>query len=160
MLLRSTLLPTTALAAALFTAACASQHEPFMKVEPIDQYRAYGEYHPQAQDDAIVAQAATADPTGKTIHVFQEALPPGIEMGANTLGVAPGYKHKLLGKYAYSAGKEVSKDELVLRVKKMCVATGANAAIILFQLVPNDHQDQAQAIEAVLAVVDESVLPK
>jgi hypothetical protein len=139
--------------------ACASS-EPFVRAEPINQYRAYGEYHPQAEDDAVVARAATADPAGKAIHVFQEALPPGIEMGASTLGVAPGFKHKLLGKYAFSAGKEVSKDELVLHVKKMCVATGANGAIIIFQLVPNDHQDRAQAIEAVLAILDESVLSK
>ena len=125
-----------------------------------NQYRAYGEYHPQAQDDAVVARAATADPAGKTIYVFQEALPPGIEMGPATLGVAPGFKHRLLGKYAFSEGKEVSTDELVLHVKKMCIATGANAALIVFQLVPNDHQDRAQAIEAVLAVLDESVLPK
>ena len=145
----------------LLLSACASTQPSLqVHVEPIDQYRAYGEYHPQAQDDAVVAKAATADVTGRTIHVFQEALPPGIEMGGGTFGVAPGFKHKLLGKYAYSPGKEVSKDELVLRVKKMCVAAGGNAAIIIFQLVPNDHQDRAQAIEAILANVDESVLPK
>jgi hypothetical protein len=141
--------------------ACApSQASMQVHVEPINQYRAYGEYHPQAQDDAVVARAATADGTGKNIHVFQEALPPGIEMGGGTFGVAPGFKHKLLGKFAYSPGKEVSKDELVLRVKQMCVAAGGNAAIIIFQLVPNDHQDRAQAIEAILANLDETVLPK
>ncbi len=47
---------------------------------PINQYRAYGEYHPQADDAALVAKAATADPRPVTIRVFQEALPPGIEL--------------------------------------------------------------------------------
>jgi hypothetical protein len=155
---RATSFPATLLAAAVLSSACASG--PALRVEPINQYRAYGEYHPQAEDDAVVAKAAGADPTGKTIHVFQEALPPGIEMNGPTFGVAPGYKHKLLGKYAYSPGKEVPKDELVLRVKKMCVAAGGNAAIIVFDLVPNDHQDLAQGIEAILANVDESVLTK
>ena len=141
-------------------AACAAPTTLSAHVEPINQFRAYGEYHPQAEDDAVVARAAAADPTGKTIHVFQEALPPGIEMNGGTFGVAPGFKHKLIGKFAYSPGHEVTKDELVLQVRKMCVAAGANAAIIIFQLVPNDHQDRAQAIEAILASVDESVLPK
>lgn len=151
-------LVTLLAATALFSAGCA--RGPALRVQPIDQYRAYGEYHPKAEDDAVVAKAASADPTGKTIHVFQEALPPGIEMNGATFGVAAGYKHKLLGKYAYSPGKEVPKDELVQRVKKMCVAAGGNAAIIVFDLVPNDHQDLAQGIEAILANVDESVLPK
>jgi hypothetical protein len=133
----------------LIASACAPSG-PYVRVNPINAYRAYGEYHPQAQDDAIVAKAATADVTGHEIHVFQEALPAGIEMKDGTLGVAAGYSHRLLGKYAYSPGKEVSKDDLVASVKKMCVTTGANAAIIIFQMVPNDHQDRAQAIEAVL----------
>ncbi len=42
----------------------------------------------------------------------------------------------------------------------MCVAAGGNAAIIVFDLVPNDHQELAQGIEAILANVDESVLTK
>lgn len=91
---------------------------PYVKVEAINSYRAYGEYHPQAQDDAIVAKAASAEITGREIGVFQEALPPGIEMKHGTLGVAVGYTHHLLGKYAYSPGKEVSKDSLVATVKK------------------------------------------
>lgn len=37
----------------------------------------------------------------------------------------------------------------------MCVTTGANAAIIIFQMIPNDHQDRAQAIEAVLVDLHE-----
>jgi hypothetical protein len=139
------------------TAACASS-EPLVRAEAINQYRAYGEYHPQSDDDAVVKRAATSDPTGKTIHVFQEALPPGIEMNGETFGVAAGFKHKLLGKFAYAPGHEVTKDELVLQVKRMCVATGANAAIIVFSLVPNDHQERAQAVEAILAKIDESVL--
>jgi hypothetical protein len=146
--------------ALLFAPACAPPAAPSVHVEPINQFRAYGEYHPQAEDDAVVARAATADPTGKTIHVFQEAFPPGIEMNGGTFGVLPGFKHKLIGKFAYSPGHEVSKDELVLQVKKMCVAAGANAAIIIFNLVPNDHQDRAQAVQAILASLDESVLPK
>jgi hypothetical protein len=126
---------------------------PFVQVNPINSYRAYGDYHPQAQDDAIVAKAASADLQGHEIHLFQEALPPGIEMKDGTIGVAAGYAHHLLGKYAYSPGKEVSKDELVTMVKKMCVTTGANAAIIMFAAVPNDHQDRAQAVEAVLVTL-------
>ena len=113
-----------AAATAFLSAACASG--PALRVEPINQYRAYGEYHTQAEDDAVVAKAASADPTGKTIHVFQEALPPGIEMNGRTFGIA----------------------------------AGGNAAIIVFDLVPNDHQDLAQGIEAILANVDESVLTK
>jgi hypothetical protein len=124
-----------------------------VRVESINTYRAYDEYHPQAQDDGIVAKAASADINGHEIHVFQEALPPGIEMKDGTFGVATGYNHHVLGKYAYSPGKEVSKDELVTMVKKMCVTTGANAAIIIFQAVPNDHQDRAQAIEAILVAL-------
>jgi hypothetical protein len=134
---------------------CAKPSGPFMHVEPINSYRAYGEYHPQAQDDAIVSKAASADVNGHDIHLFQEALPPGIEMKDGTLGVAAGYTHHLLGKYAYSPGKEVTKDELVVMVKKMCVTTGANAAIILFQAIPNDHQDRAQAVEAVLVTLQD-----
>jgi hypothetical protein len=130
-----------------------------MRVDPINSYRAYGEYHPQAQDDAIVSKAATADVNGHEIHVFQEALPPGIEMKDGTLGVASGYTHHLLGKYAYSPGKEVTKDELVVMVKKMCVTTGANAAIIIFQGIPNDHQERAQAIEAVLVALQDQPAP-
>ncbi|MBL0215148.1 MAG: hypothetical protein IPQ07_14830 [Myxococcales bacterium] len=134
----------------LLAAAGCAPSGPFVRVKPINSYRAYGEYHAQAQDDALVAKAASADVSGHEIHVFQEALPPGIEMKDGTFGVAAGYTHRLLGKYAYSSGKEVLKDELVATVKKMCVTAGANAAIIIFQLVPNDHQDRAQAIEAVL----------
>lgn len=136
-------------------AACAHQQAFGVHVEPIDQYRGYGEYHPVSEDQAIIAKARTADPTGKTIHLFQEALPPGIEMHDGSFGVATGYKHHLFGKYAFSTGQEVSKDTLVLQVKKMCVALGANAAIILFQVVPNDHQDRAQAIEAIIVNLDE-----
>jgi hypothetical protein len=135
--------------------ACAGPQGPFMRVNPINSYRAYGEYHPQAQDDAIVAKASSADVNGHDIHLFQEALPPGIEMKEGTFGVAPGYTHHLLGKYAYSPGKEVTKDELVMMVKKMCVTTGANAAIIVFDAVPNDHQDRAQAVEAMLVTLQD-----
>jgi hypothetical protein len=134
----------------LLAAASCAPSGPFVRVNPINAYRAYGEYHPQAADDALVAKAASADVRGHEIHVFQEALPPGIEMKDGTFGVAAGYTHRVLGKYAYSPGKEVSKDELVAMVKKMCVTTGANAAIIIFQMIPNDHQDRAQAIEAIL----------
>lgn len=134
----------------MIVAAGCAPSGPFVKVEPINSYRAYGEYHPQARDDAIVAKAAAADINGHEIHVFQEALPPGIEMKDGTFGVAAGYTHQIFGKYAYSPGKEVSKDELVATVKKMCVTIGANAAIIIFQMVPNEHQDRAQAIEAIL----------
>lgn len=133
--------------AALSVTACAGLT---VHAQPINSYRAYGEYHPVAEDEAIVKKAGGIDPGVARIRLFQEALPEGVVMGHGTLGVAPGYKHKLLGKYVYSTGEAISKDTLVLQVKKMCVAAGANAAIILFQLVPNEHQDQAQAIEAVL----------
>jgi hypothetical protein len=135
---------------ALGLAACAQPQPMTARANPINSYRAYGEYHPAAQDDAVVAKAASANPNAYPIHVFQEALPPGIEMSNGTFGVAAGYHHKLLGKYAYSSGAEMSKDDLVVMVKKMCVAAGANAAVIVFELVPNDHQDRAQAVEAML----------
>lgn len=143
----------------LLTACGPSVHTLTVSVDPINSYRAYGEYHPVAEDEAVVKKAgAVAVPSDQKFHLFQEALPPGIEMNGALLGVNAKYKHKLLGKYAYSTGKAESKDALVLAVKKMCVATGANGAIILFQFVPNDHPDQAQAIEAVLAKFDESQL--
>ena len=77
-------------------------------------------------------------------------------MKDGTFGVAAGYTHHLLGKYAYSPGSEVEKDELVAMVKKMCVTTGANAAIIIFRAIPNDHQDRAQAIEAMLVSLQDA----
>lgn len=129
-----------------------------VQAQPINSYRAYGEYHPASEDEAVVKKAQGIDPGTTRIRLFQEALPEGIVMGHGVLGVAPGYKHKLIGKFAYSSGQTLSKDALVLQVKKMCVATGANSAIILFQLVPNDHQDQAQAIEAVLIDYKDQVL--
>ncbi|HEY1813041.1 MAG TPA: hypothetical protein VGG74_11910 [Kofleriaceae bacterium] len=131
-------------------AACAQPHVMTAHASPIDSYRAYGEYHPVAEDNAVVAKAASANPNAYPIRVFQEALPAGIELNGGTFGVAAGYHHRLLGKYAYSSGAEMSKDDLVAKVKKMCVAAGANAAVIMFELVPNDHQDRAQAIEAML----------
>ena len=131
--------------------ACAPSG-PFLRAQPINAYRAYGEYHPVSEDEAVVKKAATTNPTAP-VRIFQEALPPGIEMHDGVLKVTPGFEHKLLGKYVYSNGKEVSKDALVFEVKKMCAATGANAAIIFFLLVPNEHQDLAQVIEAVLVVL-------
>ncbi|WP_394847661.1 hypothetical protein LZC95_09380 [Pendulispora brunnea] len=101
-------------------------------------------------DEEVVRRAATANPDAAPIRLFQESLPPGIRISQSTLEVEPGYKHQLLGKFAFSTGEEVSKDILITQVKRMCVTTGANAAIILFRLVPNEHQDRAQAIEAVL----------
>jgi hypothetical protein len=145
----------SALSIVLGLAACAQPQPMTVRANPIDSYRAYGEYHPAAQDDAIVAKSGSANPNAYAIHVFQEALPPGIEAKDGTFGVAAGYQHHLLGKYTYSPGKEVPKDDLVVKVKKMCVATGANAAIIVFELVPNDHQDRAQAIEALLVDLHE-----
>lgn len=137
---------------ALLTAvsACGGGPALYARAEPINAYRAYGEYHPASEDEAVVRKAAAVDVGASRVRIFQEALPPGIVLTQSTLGVAPGYAHKLIGKYAYSTGETISKDQLVLQVKKMCVATGANAAVILFQLVPNDHQDQAAAVEAVL----------
>ena len=115
----------------------------------IDSYRAYGEYHPVADDDAIVAKSRSANVADEKIHMFQEALPEGIAMNDGLLSVKAGYHHHLFGKFAYSTGVLQSKDALVQRVKQMCVTVGANAAMIIFQL-PSDDQKQAQAIEAVL----------
>ena len=123
---------------------------PSIRVTPINAYRSYGEYHPVAVDEAVVKKAATIEAGGKDIRVFQEALPSGIVMQGGVLGVEKGSGHKLIGKYVYSAGENVSKDSLVLRVKQMCIATGANAAMVIFLATPNEHQDQAQGIEAVL----------
>jgi hypothetical protein len=147
------------LALALSLVGCGGPRTLGAHVNPINAYRAYGEYHPASEDAAVVAKAATADPGTATIHLFQEALPPGIESKGDTFGVSAGYAHRLLGKYAYSSGAEQSKDGLVLMVKKMCVTTGANAAIIIFQMVPNDHQDRAQAIEAILVDLHEQPAP-
>jgi len=139
-----------ALVLALAAAGCAEPQPMTVRENPINSYRSYGEYHPVAQDDAIVAKAASANPNAYPIRVFQEELPPGIEANGGTFGVRAGYHHRLLGKYAYSSGAEMSKDDLVVMVKRMCVAAGANAAVIVFDFVPNDHQDRAQGIEAML----------
>ena len=136
----------------LLTLTAYAPSGPFLRAQPINAYRAFGEYHPVSEDEAVVKRAATTSPNA-SVRLFQEALPPGIEMHDGTLKVTPGFKHQLLGKYVYSKGEEVSKDALVLEVKKMCATTGANAAIIFFQLVPNEHQDRAQVIEAVLVVL-------
>lgn len=136
---------------ALFGALAACEPAVYSaRVSPINAYRSYGDYHPTAIDDAVVAKAESTEIAGKNIRIFQEALPEGVTMAGGVLGVEKGYKHKLIGKYAFSNGTAISKDALVVKVKKMCVATGANAAMVVFQMVPNDHQDQAQAIEAVL----------
>jgi hypothetical protein len=143
----------------LWLAACAPPAARGVHVQPVNAYRAYGEYHPASQDEAVVAKAAAANPEAATIRIFQEALPAGIVMHDGTLGVADGYAHRLIGKYAYSSGAELSKDVLVAMVKKMCMTTGANAALVVFQLIPNDHQDRAQAIEAVLVDLHETREP-
>jgi hypothetical protein len=135
------------IAGLLCSAACGT---PAWHAQAINSYRAYGEYHPASQDADVVAKAASADPSARPIRIFQEALPEGIEMQGPTFGVAAGYSHRLLGKYAFASGKEEPKDDLVVKVKKMCVATGANAAIVVFLMTPNDHQDRAQGIEAIL----------
>jgi len=142
----------------LWLAACATTVAG-LHANPINSYRAYGEYHAVSQDEAVVAKAAAANPEAATIHIFQEALPAGIVMHDGTLGVADGYAHRLIGKYAYSSGAEQSKDALVAMVKKMCVTTGANAAIVVYGLIPNDHQDRAQTIEAVLVDLHEAREP-
>lgn len=136
-------------ALSLLLAGC-GETGPYVRVQPINAYRAYGDYHPAAEDEAVVKKSQSANLAGSSVRIIQEALPPGIEMKDGTLGVKPGFKHKLIGKYAYSPGEEVPKDKLVTAVKKMCVTAGANAALVIFQVVPSDHQDRAQGIEAVL----------
>lgn len=127
-----------------------------VRVEPIDSYRAYGEYHPAAADEAIVKKSTAVVVGSQPIRLFQEAYPEGITLGVGgSFSVAPGYDHRLLGKYAFSRGKEEPKDALVERVKQMCIATHANAALILFHVVPSEHQDRAQGIEAILIHLEE-----
>jgi len=158
------LLAITVVACGLFFGGCGASSKPMFKVNPINSYRAYGEYHAATDDAAIVARAEKADPTGIDIRLFQESIPPGIQMTNQTLGVVAGYKHKLIGKYAYSGGTEEPKDALVSRVRKMCVATGANAAMIVFMLEDSEKQERAQGIEAVLIHMDplrdEEVVPQ
>jgi hypothetical protein len=124
------------------------------RINPINAYRAYGDYHPTSEDESVVVKASSVTVGAEKIRIFQEALPPGVTMDNGVLGVEKGEKHRLIGKFAYSTGQDVSKDTLVLQVKKMCVATNANAAMVIFQLIPNDHQDQAQGVEAVLMSYD------
>lgn len=141
---------TLILAAGALLAGCAEPAALTVRVTPVHAYRAYGEYHPVAEDDALVARSASADVSRAKIRIFQEALPAGIRMDGALLGVEKGFRHRLLGKFAYSSGKEEPKDELVLRVRRLCVTVGANAAMILFHQENEKDRARAQAIEAVL----------
>jgi hypothetical protein len=132
---------------------CGGSNVPTSHAAATNTYHAYGRPHPAAEDEAVVKKAANASPDASPTRIFQETLPPGIVQGRGILEVEPGYKHVLIGKYVYSTGEEVSKDVLLQQVKKMCVATGANAAFVLFRLIPNEHPDRAQVVEAILAEV-------
>lgn len=96
-----------------------------MHVQPIDAYRGYEDFHPDA-DKAVLVRAAKVELQGAPVRIFQEAFPEGITLTQGAFGVSPGYHHHLIGKFAYSPGKVVSKAELVARVKKLAVAAGGD----------------------------------
>ena len=125
-----------------------------VQVEPIDAYRAYEDFQPE-QDKALLAKSLTVDPGARPVRIFQEAFPKGIELKGNAFGVAPGYRHRLIGKFAYSPGKEVPKTELVARVKKLAIAAGGDAAIVLFLATSSKSFEIAQGVEAIIVKLDE-----
>lgn len=141
------------LAVSFALAACGGGSSSWVHVDPIDAYRGYDDFQPDA-DKAVLAKASKVDPRVTPVRIFQEAFPEGITMTQGTFGVSPGYHHHLLGKFAYSPGKAVSKTELVARVKKLAVAAGGDAAILVFLATDSRNFDLAQGVEAVVFKVD------
>ena len=130
----------------------------YVRVSPINAYRGYDDFQPE-KDKAVLAKAASVDAKSAQVRIFQEAFPAGIELKEGTFGVAAGYQHHLIGKYAYSPGKVTTKLELVAHVKQLVVAAGGDAAIILFGAVDSKDFDKAQGVEAIIVRLDPRATP-
>jgi len=130
----------------------------WVRVQPIDAYRGYDDFRPD-QDKAVLARASTVDVSVATVRIFQEAFPEGITLTQGAFGVTPGYQHHLIGKFAYSPGKAVGKAELVARVKKLAVAAGGDAAILIFLATDPKDFDVAQGVEAIIVKLDPRMAP-
>lgn len=148
----------SALALSLALAACGGGSSSWVRVTPIDAYRGYDDFQP-AQDKAVLARAATVNPAATPVRIFQEAFPEGVTLDHGVFAVSPGYRHHLIGKFAYSPGKAVSKSELVSRVKKLAIAAGGDAAIVIFLATDSENFDLAQGIEAIILKVDPRMAP-
>ena len=133
--------------------ACATESGGYVRVDAMNAYRGYDDFQPE-KDKAVLAKSATVEVKAAPVRIFQEALPAGVELKEGVFGVAPGYQHRLIGKYAFSPGKSVSKVELVARVKKLAIAAEGDAAIILFQAVDSKDFDKAQGVEAIILRLD------
>jgi hypothetical protein len=142
-------------AALLFVsvAGCATSGGLSLHVQPIYQYRGYGEYLPD-RDAQVLATAKEGKADPASVKFLQETLPEGVEMTQNTLGVKDGYGHHLLGKLAYSTGALVTKLDLIARVKQVAAAAGGDAAIGMFLLTDQADYTKAQGVEAVILKLD------
>jgi hypothetical protein len=135
-------------------AGCATTSSFGPHVQPIYQYRGYGEYLPD-RDAKVLAEAKAAAGDVSAVKFLQETLPEGIEMDSNrTMSVAKGYQHQLIGKVAYSTGQLVPKLDLIARVKQVAAAAGGDAAIGLFLLTDGADYTKAQGVEAVIIKLD------
>ena len=142
---------------ATFAAGC-GESGAYVRVNPIDAYRGYDDFQPE-KDKAVLARAASVDAKAARVRIFQEAFPAGVELKEGTFSVAAGYHHHLIGKYAYSPGKVISKLELVAHVKQLVVAADGDAAIILFSAVDAKDFDKAQGVEAIILRLDPRATP-
>jgi len=133
--------------------ACATESGGYVRVDAMNAYRGYDDFQPE-KDKAVLAKSATVDVKSAQVRIFQETLPAGVELKEGVFGVAPGYQHRLIGKYAYSPGKAISKVDLVAHVKQLAVAADGDAAIILFQAVDPKDFDKAQGVEAIIVRLD------
>lgn len=135
--------------------ACAPRvYKMTVEVNPINAYRGYGEYKPDA-DKAIMAKAEMQIGLGKdSVEFWQETLPAGIENSAQGLRVLPGFGHQLIGKYAFSTGKMTAKTELIAKAKDVAAAAGGDLIIGLFIATDEQNYDNATALEAVIVKKD------
>lgn len=154
----ASLVSTVALALSFALAACGGGSSSWVRVSPMNAYRGYDDFQP-AEDKAVLARSAAVDPAAAPVRIFQEAFPEGVTMSQGVFGVRAGYRHHLLGKFAYSPGKAVPKTELVARVKKLAIAAGGDAAIVIFLATDAESFDLAQGIEAIILKVDPRMAP-
>jgi hypothetical protein len=155
---RARLIPVVAVVGlATFAAGC-GESGPYVHVNAINAYRGYDDFQPE-KDKAVLAKAASVDARTAHVRIFQEAFPAGIELKEGTFGVAAGYKHHLIGKYAYAPGKVTPKTALVAHVKQLVVAADGDAAIILFGAVDEKDFDKAQGVEAIILRLDPRATP-
>lgn len=144
--------------AALSSLGCVGPNQLNVRALPQNEYRGYGEYLPE-RDQEVLTRAA-GDQDIASVIFLQETLPEGIEMTSHMLSTKDGYSHQLLGKMAFSGGKLTSKKDLIVQVQKVARAAGGDAAVGLFVLTDVDDYTQAQAVEAVILKLDPRVRAK